>query len=111
MAVVTGEIVEPSPYRPNEGFFHFNVEFSPMASPAFEVGRPSAQGVEIGRVVERVIKQSRALDVESLCILSGQKVKSFIHVILFTHERFGLLEPMCMFWMIMVILRTVLALL
>lgn len=38
-AAVSAEVVEPWPDRPTEGFFHFNVEFSPMANPSWEAGR------------------------------------------------------------------------
>ena len=36
--VVTATLEAPYPDRPNEGAIRFNVEFSPMASPAFEAG-------------------------------------------------------------------------
>jgi exosome complex RNA-binding protein Rrp42 (RNase PH superfamily) len=36
--VVRCEVVEPYADRPTEGFFIFNTEFSPMASPSVEVG-------------------------------------------------------------------------
>lgn len=78
LAVCSAEVVEPLPERPNEGFFMLNIEFSPMASPSFEqtpkgTADPS---VEVTRIVERGIKQARALDVEGLCILVGKKVWS-----------------------------------
>ena len=39
LACVLCEVVRPQPNRPSEGQLFFNVELSPMASPAFEVGR------------------------------------------------------------------------
>ena len=39
LAKVTGQVVQPKPHRPTDGQLFFNVELSPMASPAFEVGR------------------------------------------------------------------------
>lgn len=36
---VTCQVIQPKPERPTEGQLFFNVELSPMASPAFEVGR------------------------------------------------------------------------
>ena len=36
--------------------------------------RPSQKNIEISRVVERAIRKSRALDVESLCIVAGSRV-------------------------------------
>ena len=41
MTVITASLEAPYPDRPNEGSVRFNVEFSPMASPAFEAGEPA----------------------------------------------------------------------
>lgn len=38
-------------------------------------GRPSIDSVELGRVVERALKDSRAIDTEALCIMAGEKVR------------------------------------
>ena len=76
LAVVTAEVVPPWPDRKTEGFLNFNTELSPMASPAFEAGRPSVEAVELGRIVERGIRDSNALDTEALCIIAGEKVWS-----------------------------------
>jgi exosome complex component RRP45 len=73
--VVRCEVVEPFPDRPTEGFFLFNTEFSPMASQSFEVGgRVSEEAVEVGRLIERSLRDSRAIDTEALCIRAGEKV-------------------------------------
>ena len=40
------------------------------------LGRPSDDVVHAGRVIERAIKQSRAVDTEALCIVPGEKVWS-----------------------------------
>lgn len=39
MAQVSCELVAPKDSRPNEGIMFFNIELSPLASPAFEQGR------------------------------------------------------------------------
>lgn len=39
MAQVSCELVAPKESRPNEGIMFFNIELSPMSSPAFEQGR------------------------------------------------------------------------
>lgn len=36
-------------------------------------------GVEINRLLERCLRESRCLDTESLCIISGEKVSSWEH--------------------------------
>lgn len=84
IANVHGEIVPPFPDRPTEGFLHFNVELSPMASQNFEVGRPSPMAVELARIVDRGIRECRALDTEALAIIAGEKVWAItcnIHVV------------------------------
>eukprot|EP01116_Phalansterium_solitarium_P024287 TRINITY_DN8866_c0_g1_i1.p1 TRINITY_DN8866_c0_g1~~TRINITY_DN8866_c0_g1_i1.p1 ORF type:complete len:390 (-),score=153.13 TRINITY_DN8866_c0_g1_i1:8-1177(-) len=84
IGVVSAEVVEPWPDRPTEGFFTFNTEFSPMADAAFEIGRPSELAIELGRLVERSLRDSRAIDAEALCIKAGDKVWSVrcdLHVV------------------------------
>ncbi|KAF4316456.1 hypothetical protein BBO99_00008681 [Phytophthora kernoviae] len=88
---VHGEIVPPFPDRPTEGFLHFAVELSPMASPSFEAsasaGRGAASSVaaaELARLVERGVRESRALDTEALAVVAGEKVWAItchVHVV------------------------------
>ena len=44
LGCVSCEVIQPQPNRPTEGQLFFNVELSPMASPAFEVGRSVPTG-------------------------------------------------------------------
>ena len=74
MTVVTAALEAPYPERPNEGPIRFNVEFSPMASPSFEPGRPGETAVEVARLIERGLRQSGAIDQEALCVMAGRKV-------------------------------------
>ncbi|KAF1775016.1 Kinesin-like protein [Phytophthora cactorum] len=79
------------PDRPTEGFLHFAVELSPMASPSFEAsasaGRGAASSVaaaELARLVERGVRESRALDTEALAVVAGEKVWAItchVHVV------------------------------
>ena len=62
--------------RPNEGSLRFNVEFSPMASPNFEPGRPTENANELARLIERGLRETKAVDLEALCVLAGRKVKA-----------------------------------
>ena len=55
-----------------------------MASQEFESGRPGELAVEVSRIIERSLRDSMALDIESLVILSGLKVwhvKCDVHVL------------------------------
>ncbi|XP_034544749.1 exosome complex component RRP45 [Notolabrus celidotus] len=74
MAQVSCELVTPKDSRPNEGIMFFNIELSPMASPAFEQGRQSELSVKLNRQLERCLRNSKCIDTESLCVVSGEKV-------------------------------------
>ncbi|XP_040000842.1 exosome complex component RRP45 [Xiphias gladius] len=74
MAQVSCELVAPKENRPNEGIMFFNIELSPMASPAFEQGRQSELSVKLNRQLERCLRNSKCIDTESLCVVSGEKV-------------------------------------
>ncbi|PIK38244.1 hypothetical protein BSL78_24921 [Apostichopus japonicus] len=74
LAQTSCEVVKPSGARPSEGMLHINLELSPMASPTFEPGRMSSFGVELNRLLERSVRESKAVDTESLCIVVGVKV-------------------------------------
>ncbi|KAJ8751121.1 hypothetical protein K2173_016302 [Erythroxylum novogranatense] len=74
MGFVTGQLVEPYRDRPNEGSLSIFTEFSPMADPSFEAGRPGESAVELGRIIDRGLRESRAVDMESLCVLAGKLV-------------------------------------
>ncbi|KAL2347285.1 hypothetical protein Fmac_001285 [Flemingia macrophylla] len=84
MAFVTAQLLRPYRDRPNEGSLAIFTEFSPMADPSFEPGRPADSAVELGRVIDRGLRESRAIDTESLCVLSGKLVWSLrvdIHIL------------------------------
>ncbi|XP_034457552.1 exosome complex component RRP45 isoform X3 [Hippoglossus hippoglossus] len=74
MGQVSCELVAPKENRPNEGIMFFNIELSPMASPAFEQGRQSELSVKLNRQLERCLRNSKCIDTESLCVVSGEKV-------------------------------------
>ncbi|XP_049932112.1 exosome complex component RRP45A-like isoform X1 [Nymphaea colorata] len=74
MAFVTAQLVQPYRDRPNEGTLSVFTEFSPMADPSFEPGRPGEASVELARVIDRGLRESRAVDTESLCVLAGRSV-------------------------------------
>jgi len=64
----------PFPDRPKEGVLITNAELIPMASPSFEPGPPSQASIEVARVVDRGIRESKMIDLAELCITEGQKV-------------------------------------
>ncbi|KAL6966566.1 hypothetical protein U1Q18_032346 [Sarracenia purpurea var. burkii] len=74
MGFVTSQLVQPYRDRPNEGTLLIHTEFSPMADPSFEAGRPGESAVELGRIIDRGLRESRAVDMESLCVVAGKLV-------------------------------------
>lgn len=75
---------EPYPDTPNEGVMTTSAELRPVASPDFEAGPPNKNAIELARVVDRGIRESKLIDMEKLCITPGEKIwMSFIdmHII------------------------------
>jgi exosome complex component RRP42 len=69
-------IETPYPDTPDSGNLMVGAELSPLASPEFESGPPSIQAIELARVVDRGIRESKAVDFDKLCIEKGEKVWS-----------------------------------
>ncbi len=65
---------EPYTDHENEGTMTTSMELLPLSSPNFEYGQPTIEAVEIARVVDRGIRESRFIDFEKLCIKPGEKV-------------------------------------
>ncbi len=65
---------EPFPDTPDVGVLITNTELIPMASPEYEAGPPREGAIEIARVVDRGIRESKAIDLEKLCMVKGEKV-------------------------------------
>ncbi|MCS7108566.1 MAG: exosome complex protein Rrp42 [Sulfolobales archaeon] len=68
------EIGTPFSDTPNEGNLMVNAEFMPTASPVFEPGPPDENAIELSRVIDRGIRESKAIDLSKLAIISGRKV-------------------------------------
>lgn len=74
--VMTGiklAIEKPYPDTPEEGCLAVGAELLPMSNPEFESGPPDIHAVEIARVVDRGIRESRMIDMKALCIEKGEK--------------------------------------
>ena len=81
------EIGQPFPDTPNEGVLTVNTELVPLASSTFEPGPPDENSIEIARVVDRGIRESKAIDLEKLCIEPGKKVFIvFVDVYVLNHD-------------------------
>ena len=68
------EIDEPYPDTPNQGNLIVNVELLPLAYETFEPGPPDENSIELARVVDRSLRDSKAVDLSKLVIIPGKKV-------------------------------------
>jgi len=75
--VLAGIKVEPGtpfPDTPQEGNLIVSVEFLPHASPVFEPGPPDERAVELARIIDRSLRDVRAIDLSKMVITPGRKV-------------------------------------
>jgi exosome complex component RRP42 len=97
--VLTGvkfEMGEPFPDTPNEGVLTVNAELVPLASPTFEPGPPDERSIELARVVDRGIRESKTIATDELVIEPGKKVfVVFIDVYVLNHDG-NLIDASCL---------------
>ncbi|KAK4137828.1 ribosomal protein S5 domain 2-like protein [Trichocladium antarcticum] len=96
LAKASAEVTVPYADRPLDGIFNIATELSPMASPAFEVNRPTETEILLSRLLEKTVRRSGALDTESLCLVAGQKcwsVRVDVHVL--SHDG-NLIDAACL---------------
>jgi exosome complex component RRP42 len=81
------ETGEPFPDTPNEGVLTVNAELVPLASAAFEPGPPDENSIELARIVDRGIRESKTIDNTKLVIEPGKKVfVVFVDVYVLNHD-------------------------
>ena len=74
LAGIKMETGTPYPDSPDKGVMSTMAEFLPMASPDFESGKPGEEEIELGRVVDRAIREGEVIDFGKLVIEEGEKV-------------------------------------
>lgn len=74
VAQVTCDIQQPKTSRPNEGMLHINVELNALVAQNFDSGTQSELSVLISRQLEKCFKDSKCIDLESLCIIADKMV-------------------------------------
>lgn len=70
------DIQPPKASKPNDGLLYVHVEMSPMAALHFESGRQSDISVQVNRLLEKCLKESKCVDLEALCIVADEKVRN-----------------------------------
>lgn len=74
MAQVSSNVAEPRLTRPSEGVLNIRVDLSLLGSCNYDTSRQSEECVQLTRLLHKGIKDARCIDLESLCIISGEKV-------------------------------------
>ncbi len=74
MVGVKMELGTPYPDSPDKGTIMVGAELLPLSNPEFESGPPGIQAIELARVVDRGIRESKTIDFKKLCVEEGEKV-------------------------------------
>src|SRR3990172_1175126 len=61
-------VAAPYPDQAASGVMMTNVELRPIAAHLFELGPPRPPQIELSRVVDRAIRESKAIALDKLCI-------------------------------------------
>jgi exosome complex component RRP42 len=67
------EVGKPYPDTPDEGALMVGAELLPLSNPKYESGPPNIDSIELARVVDKGIRESKAIDNKKLCIEEGEK--------------------------------------
>ncbi|MDO8624777.1 MAG: exosome complex protein Rrp42 [Candidatus Diapherotrites archaeon] len=84
----------PYPDTPDEGSITVGLEYLPIAHAEFEPGPPQAEAIEIARVVDRGIREAKAIDFGKLVIKEGELIWN-IYVDIYTLNRAGNFMDAC----------------
>ena len=86
IAAVTADVVAPHADRPKDGMITVFVDLSPVAAAAWDGSKRSGGGsnalndpihtyqITLERTLHRIIRESRAIDTEALCLIAGKSV-------------------------------------
>ncbi|MDP3990258.1 MAG: exosome complex protein Rrp42 [archaeon] len=73
MAGVKLSLEKPYNDTPDEGGIMINSELTPLSSSEYESGPPGIKSIELARVIDRGIREAKAIDMKKLCITPGEK--------------------------------------
>lgn len=77
----------PYPDTPNSAVLTVNAEFLPLAHEFFEPGPPNENAIGLARIIDRGIRESKAIDLDQLVIIPGKTVYViFIDIYILNHD-------------------------
>lgn len=74
IAGVKMTVEKPFSDTPDEGILMVGAELYPLSNPKYESGPPDNKAIEVARVIDKGIRESKGLDNKRLCIRAGEKV-------------------------------------
>ncbi|MEK6848137.1 MAG: exosome complex protein Rrp42 [Nanoarchaeota archaeon] len=74
VAGVKMDVGEPYPDSPDAGNLIVSLELTPLSSSRYDLGPPGIGAIEIARLVDRAVRESKLIDIKKLCIKEGEKV-------------------------------------
>lgn len=80
------ELAQPFPDNPNEGILVVNAEFPPIAHPEFEPGPPNEYAIELARLIDRLIRESKMINLEKLYIEEGKVYGVFVDIHIISND-------------------------
>ncbi len=73
-AGVKMDLGKPYADTPEEGSLMVSAELLPLSNPDFEAGPPDATSIEVARVIDRTIREAKAIDLKQLAIVPGESM-------------------------------------
>lgn len=67
-------VTEPYPDSQDKGNLMVTSELIPLSSDRYESGPPTIESVELARIIDRMVRESKFIQLEKLCIKEGEKV-------------------------------------
>ncbi|AEM39600.1 3' exoribonuclease [Pyrolobus fumarii 1A] len=87
LAGVKMDITQPFPDTPDEAVLVVHAEFVPLASPVFEPGPPDENAIELARVVDRALREIRAVALDRLVLEPGKAVwRIYVDIYVLNHD-------------------------
>ncbi len=87
LAGVKMDVTTPFPDAPDEAVLVVHAEFVPLASPVFEPGPPDENAIELARVVDRSLREIKAVALDKLVIEPGRAVwRIYVDIYVLNHD-------------------------
>lgn len=72
------DVTEPYPDSKDKGNLMVTSELMPLSSSRYESGPPSIESIELSRIIDRAVRESKFIELDKLCIKEGEKVWNVI---------------------------------